>query len=189
MGSDFGKCQSLGKEGGCGVNSRLLFGVVLLLLGGYLLIFNPGANLDSGELIALFWPSIFVIPLGLFFHWLYFIMLERRGVGLLVPGGILLTVGITCQIGMLFNNWDVIWPGFILSVAVGLFELYWFGGKNRWLLIPINMFAVLSLIFFTLFTIGSMFNQTIFGKPVIAVVLILLGLLILFGRSGKRDQV
>jgi len=179
----------LGKGDGYSVNTRVLFGVVLLLLGGYLLIFNPGAHLDSGELIALFWPSIFVIPFGLFFHWLYFIMLERRGVGLLVPGGILLTVGITCQIGMLFDNWDVIWPGFILAVAVGLFELYWFGGKNRWLLIPINMFAVLSLIFFTIFTIGSMFNQTIFGKPVIAVVLILIGLLILFGRSGKKDGI
>ena len=101
---------------------------------------------------------------------------------MLIPGGILITVGAVCQVSMLFGNWSVTWPGFIFAVVVGLFEFYWFGSRNKWLLIPINILSVLSILFFTIFTLGSLFNTLILGQPILAVLLILVGVWIIFGR-------
>ena len=154
------------------------------MLLGVFLFMNRGETFDVGDVFEYFWPSIFIIPLGLFFHWLYFGVTGRRGVGVLVPGGILLTVGVVCQISMLYDIWEVMWPGFILAVAVGLFELYWFGGRNRWLLIPINILTVLSLLFFAVFSIGSLFSY-LSGKPYIAVILIVVGAFILMSRKKE----
>ncbi|MEK4114127.1 hypothetical protein ABEW61_09570 [Paenibacillus amylolyticus] len=162
---------------------RTILAPVLILLGVYLIL-NQGGSLGPGTIFATFWPTLFVIPLGLFFHWLYFSMIGR-GVGLLVPGGLLLTVGIVCQIAMLFNNWDTMWPGFILAVAVGLFELYWFGGRNKWLLIPINILTVISLLFFAVMSIGSMLSSLSFIQPFVAIVLIMGGAWIMVGRKKR----
>ncbi|MBD8840501.1 MULTISPECIES: hypothetical protein [unclassified Paenibacillus] len=162
---------------------RTIFAPVLILLGVYLIL-NQGGSLGPGTIFATFWPTLFVIPLGLFFHWLYFSMIGR-GVGLLVPGGLLLTVGIVCQIAMLFNNWGTMWPGFILAVAVGLFELYWFGGRNKWLLIPINILTVISLLFFAVMSIGTMLSSLSFIQPFVAIVLIMGGAWIMVGRKKR----
>lgn len=130
------------------------------------------------------WPTMFVIPVGVFFHWLYFSITERKGAGLLIPGGAILTAGIVCQIAMWFDNWDYMWPGFIMAVAVGLFEFYWFGGRNKWLLVPINVLAVLSAIFFAVFSFGSLFGNLL-SSPVIAVILVLAGVfMLLFGKQS-----
>ncbi|WP_145149547.1 hypothetical protein [Paenibacillus xylanexedens] len=162
---------------------RTILAPVLILLGVYLIL-NQGGSLGPGTIFATFWPTLFVIPLGLFFHWLYFSMIGR-GVGLLVPGGLLLTVGIVCQIAMLFNNWGTMWPGFILAVAVGLFELYWFGGRNKWLLIPINILTVISLLFFAVMSIGTMLSSLSFIQPFVAIVLIMAGAWIMVGRKKR----
>ncbi|KAA8749850.1 MULTISPECIES: hypothetical protein [Paenibacillus] len=162
---------------------RTILAPVLILLGVYLIL-NQGGSLGPGMIFATFWPTLFVIPLGLFFHWLYFSMIGR-GVGLLVPGGLLLTVGIVCQIAMLFNNWGTMWPGFILAVAVGLFELYWFGGRNKWLLIPINILTVISLLFFAVMSIGTMLSSLSFIQPFVAIVLIMGGAWIMVGRKKR----
>ncbi|APO42780.1 hypothetical protein BS614_00890 [Paenibacillus xylanexedens] len=162
---------------------RTILAPVLILLGVYLIL-NQGGSLGPGTIFATFWPTLFVIPLGLFFHWLYFSMIGR-GVGLLVPGGLLLMVGIVCQIAMLFNNWGTMWPGFILAVAVGLFELYWFGGRNKWLLIPINILTVISLLFFAVMSIGTMLSSLSFIQPFVAIVLIMGGAWIMVGRKKR----
>ncbi|MGN7414963.1 hypothetical protein [Paenibacillus sp. SAF-068] len=162
---------------------RTILAPVLILLGVYLIL-NQGGSLGPGTIFATFWPTLFVIPLGLFFHWLYFSMIGR-GVGLLVPGGLLLTVGIVCQIAMLFNNWGTMWPGFILAVAVGLFELYWFGGRNKWLLIPINILTVISLLFFAVMSIGTMLSSLSFIQPFVAIMLIMGGAWIMVGRKKR----
>jgi len=168
------------------MNPRVVIGPLLVLLGAYLLL-NPGGVLSPGQLIGYFWASMFIIPLGVFFHWLYFQVNSRKGVGLLVPGGILLTVGIVCQISMLTGGWEYMWPGFIMAPAIGLFELYWFGGRNKWLLIPINILMILSMLFFMVFTIGSLFSVKIFGQPFLAIVLILGGAVMLI-RNPRKSQ-
>jgi hypothetical protein len=162
---------------------RTILAPVLILLGVYLIL-NQGGSLGPGTIFATFWPTLFVIPLGLFFHWLYFSMIGR-GIGLLVPGGILLTAGVVSQIAMLFGNWSTMWPGFILAVAVGLFELYWFGGRNKWLLIPINILTVISLLFFSVMSIGTMLNSLTFVQPFVAIGLIMGGAWIIVGRKKR----
>ncbi|MBB6672069.1 hypothetical protein H7C19_15425 [Cohnella nanjingensis] len=141
-----------------------------------------GVHWGTGSIFAYFWPSMFVLPLGVFFHWLYFSLLQRRGVGVLVPGGILLTAGLVCQVSMLFDSWSFMWPGFIFAVAVGLFELYWFGTRNKWLLIPINILTVLSALFFAIFAIGALFGSLLHGRPILAMGLIAAGGLVMLFR-------
>lgn len=165
------------------MNAKTILGAALLLLGVFV-FWNRGATYDVGDIFALFWASIFIIPLGLFFHWLYFGPLQGKGVGVLVPGGMLLTVGVVCQISMLYDLWHVMWPGFILAPAVGLFELYWFGGRNKWLLIPINILTVISLIFFAIFSLSSLLSF-LAGRPYIGIVLVIVGAVLLISRKSE----
>jgi hypothetical protein len=167
------------------MNKRTILGPVFILLGAYLLL-NKGTNFGPGNLFGYFWPSLFVIPLGLFFHWLYFSMTGRKGIGVLIPGGILLVSGVTSQIAMLFDNWEYMWPGFIIAVAAGLFEFYWFGNRNKWLLIPINILAVLGLLFFAVFSLGTFLNQVEVIRPFLAIALIIAGAAALVMRRREH---
>lgn len=168
------------------INRSGFLGPILILLGIFMFV-RGGISFNTSTLFTIFWPVMFVIPVGVFFHWLYFSMLQRRGVGLLVPGGIIFTAGLVCQFSTLFHGWGVTWPGFILAVAVGLFELYWFGGRNKWLLIPINILTVLSILFFVIFSIGYIFGSLLHGQPFIAAALIVLGGVLMFARKEKKN--
>jgi hypothetical protein len=161
----------------------MIFGAVLMFLGVYLFL-NQGDTFEPGSIFAYFWPSLFVIPMGLFFHWLYFYMLGRKGVGVLIPGGILFISGVVCQIAMLFGSWSYMWPGFIMAVAVGLFEFYWFSGRNKWLLIPINILVVLSILFFLVFSTGALLNHMT-GQPILAIAILLAGAFMLLGPKRR----
>ncbi|AEI43674.1 hypothetical protein [Paenibacillus mucilaginosus] len=166
--------------------SRYIIGTVLILLGAGLFL-NQGHPMGVGTIFEYYWASLFVLPLGLFFHWLYFSMTAPRASGLLIPGGILVTVGLVCQISTLFDAWGVMWPGFVLAPAVGLFEFYLFGSRNRYLLIPVSILTVISLLFFTVFTLGTLLNKLSGHGPVVAIVLIVIGAYALLG--GKRQSV
>ncbi|WP_274648895.1 hypothetical protein [Paenibacillus humicola] len=166
------------------MSTRSLLGIVIVLFG--LFLFSTQRNMmDPGHIIGIFWPSMFVLPLGLLFHWMYFYALERKGSGLLIPGGILVVTALVCQISMLFDVWQYMWPGFPLAVAFGLFEFYWFSGRNKWLLVPVFINASVSIIFFTVFTLGSLLSFSFMGQSTAAIVLIVIGLLVVF--RGKRQ--
>lgn len=166
------------------LNRGSFLGPILIVLGIFIALKGDGPLFGTGDIFAYFWPSLFLLPLGIFFHWLYFSVLGRNGAGLLVPGGILLTSAIVCQISMLFDLWSIMWPGFILSVAIGLGELYLFGNRNKWLLIPINILAVLSFMFFAVFAVGSFFGGQMYSQPAIAIALIAVGAVMLL--RGKK---
>lgn len=163
---------------------RAIIAPVLLLLGVYLFL-NPGGSGNAATIFAIFWPTLFVIPLSLFLHWMVFSLIGRKALWLLVPGGILLVGGLTCQMAQMFGLWHVMWPGFILAVAVGLFELYWFGTRNKWLLIPINLLTVLSLLFFAVFSIDSVLSSFVFVQPLVAMALVLGGAWLIFNRKQE----
>ncbi|MFE5319283.1 hypothetical protein ACFQ88_11310 [Paenibacillus sp. NPDC056579] len=164
--------------------NRYIGGAVLILLGAGIFL-NQGNPIDIGTIFEYYWPVLFVIPLGLFFHWLYFSMTAPRAAGLLIPGGIIFTSGVVCQISMLFDSWELMWPGFLLAVAAGLFEFYWFGNRNRYLMIPITILTVLSLLFFAVFTLGTIFNHLVLGGPVFAIALILIGAIMLMREKSR----
>jgi len=158
----------------------MIVGLVLILIGIAFLLRNFGIFeiyfdiFDIGFLFSRFWPMFLIIP-GLIFHYSYFTA-KTQDAGLLVPGGILLVMGLTCQISMLFGIWSYMWPGFILAVAVGLFELYLFGSREKGLLIPVFILGGLSLIFFAM-SLGRISFLRLYLIPAI---LIFGGLLILF---------
>lgn len=161
-------------------NGTMIVGLVLILIGIAFLLRNFGIFeiyfdiFDIGFLFSRFWPMFLIIP-GLIFHYSYFTA-KTQDAGLLVPGGILLVMGLTCQISMLFGIWSYMWPGFILAVAVGLFELYLFGSREKGLLIPVFILGGLSLIFFAM-SLGRISFLRLYLIPAI---LIFGGLLILF---------
>jgi len=162
-------------------NSRFVWGIILVCLGCLLILSNLGVIPSIGRLIGLFWPLILIF-MSLMFHVGYYT--NRNNVGLLVPGGILLTVGIVCQASMLWNLWGFLWPGFILAPAVGLFELYIFGNREKGLLIPVAILSGLSLIFFT----GNIRMLGVLFRYSIPIALILIGAVILFKNRTQHDQ-
>lgn len=161
-------------------NGTVIVGLVLILIGIAFLLRNFGIFeiyfdiFDIGFLFSRFWPMFLIIP-GLIFHYSFFTA-KTQDAGLLVPGGILLVMGLTCQISMIFSAWSYMWPGFILAVAVGLFELYLFGAKEKGLLIPVFILGGLSLIFFAI----SLGRITLLRLYLIPAILIFGGLLIVF---------
>lgn len=165
------------------LNGKTVIGP-LLVLAGLCLLFVPGKYLEPGKLIELLWPSMFILPVGILFHLGYFHG-NRQLYGLLVPGGILLTVALVCQIATLFDIWHIMWPGFILAPAVGLLELYVFGIRQKALLIPVSILTLVSLTFFFVFSIGHFMNLSIAGQPVAAVLLIAAGAWLLFGKRAR----
>ncbi|BFH67580.1 MAG: hypothetical protein E6230_04075 [Paenibacillus dendritiformis] len=164
------------------------FGGMLLIAAGSLIILmhmlqNGEMRLsDPGYVFGYFWPAIFVIPLGILFHVMYFGMTRGRAPGLLIPGGILCMAGVVCQISMLFDAWSWMWPGFPLAVAFGLFEFYLFSGRNKWLLIPIYILGSMSVIFFLLFGIGTVIGAA-GGSSLAAMLLIVAGLYVILRRK------
>jgi hypothetical protein len=169
---------------------NLFLGIILVVIGVLFLMRNFGIAgfqvLNIGYIISRFWPFIFLMIPGLAFHFAYFSG-NRRDAGILVPGGILLIIGITLQLSSSFGIWHLIWPGYILAVAVGLFELYLFGNHDKGLLIPVIILAALSLFFF-----ASMSFRWYFGidlrRLLVPSILIAVGLLIVFKRPSDGDK-
>ena len=166
---------------------NVLLGLMFVVIGGLILLGNLNViyfDFNIGFLFTYFWPMFIIIP-GFLMH-LSFFQGRNSDPGILVPGGILLTVGATCQFSMLFNIWDVMWPGFILAVAVGLFELYLFGTREKALLIPVGILGGLSLIFFATISLPTLIGHT-FGQLIIPVILIFIGAIIIFKGNHRKN--
>lgn len=168
------------------------FGIIFIFLGALFLLKNLGiiepfwSYVDIGNIIGKFWPLLFLLLPGLIMH-INFFSGRKKDPGILVPGGILLVLGIAFQINMLFGGWDIMWPLYIFSVAFGLFELYAFGSRERGLLVPIGILGGLSVLFFISFSLGRFLTFSI--RPVIVpVILIGAGCIVLFGGKGKGGK-
>lgn len=162
-------------------NGKFGLGVTLICIGVLLILSTFGIIPNLGRLMTKFWPMILIF-ISLFFHAGYYS--NKKNVGLLVPGGILLTLGVVFQTSELWNIYGVMWPGIILAPAVGLFELYYFGNREKGLLIPVGILSAISLFFFT-FTIGNLKGLSKFILPA---GLILAGLFILINdRKNSKN--
>ncbi|NMA34819.1 MAG: hypothetical protein GX940_09785 [Clostridiaceae bacterium] len=161
----------------------VVFGILFLMKN--FAIFDPVMKLfNIGYIFSRFWPAMFLLLPGLIFHYGYFSG-GRRSPGLLVPGGILLVLGLVFQFNMLFGGWDITWPLIIFSVAFGLFELYIFGNRERGLLIPIGILGGLSFLFFFSFSLSRLlsFNTRPYAMPIL---LIGVGLILISGAKKSR---
>ena len=120
-----------------------LFGLLLLFIGVLLILANFGVIEIVWENL---WPLFLLIP-GILFELSYFIY--RKDAGLLVPGGILITYGLLFLVNVIYG-WHLmedLWPIFPLGAAIGLFQLYLFGVREKGLLIPIGILGAISLFF------------------------------------------
>lgn len=157
-------------------------GVVLILVG-VLLLFNQVFNLHILG-IGNLWPLFILVP-GLIFEFGYFS--TNRNPGLLVPGGILTTIG-TLFLFLNYTTWGLMkyaWPVFPLAVAIGLFQLYVFGFREKGLLIPVFILSAISIISF----VSILFNEILWwidSSFIFPAILILVGAAILFKNFGEK---
>lgn len=156
--------------------SSILTGVIMIIIGLLLLLMN--FNLIDFDFNYI-WPLFILLP-GLIFEFSYFT--TKKDPGLLVPGGILITISLLFYVNNLYG-WDLmdrLWPVFPLAVAIGLFQLYIFGPRDTGVLIASSIvggFALISLCF-TIFSISF--------DLVLPAFLIIIGIIIIF--SNKKDS-
>lgn len=160
--------------------SNLVLGALLVTAGILFLLSNLGFMHFDWNLL---WPLALLIP-GIYLHFAFFTGIDRNP-GILVPAGILTTYGVIFYANVIFG-WQLmttLWPLFLLGVAIGLFELYMFGNRDKGLLIPI----------FILGGIGGsallrnfvMFDLKTYLVPAL---LIILGLLVIFRKDGFKAK-
>jgi len=126
---------------------------------------------------------LFLLIPGIVFEMSYFIY--KKDAGLLVPGGILVTYGLLFLVNTIYG-WGLmeeLWPIFPLGVAIGLLQLYIFGGREKGLLIPIGILGIVSLFFL----INNLFFIN-FGL-LAGIVLIVIGIWIIFKKAKSNDGI
>lgn len=155
--------------------SNTLTGLIIIVIGVLLLFMNFGwIDFDFDYL----WPLFILIP-GLIFEISFFS--TRKNPGVLVPGGILTTIGLLFYANIIlgWHIMDELWPVFPLAVAIGLFQLYIFDKRETGVLIASSIvggFALISLSF-TLFSISY--------DLVFPVLLIVLGMMVIFKKKDN----
>ena len=161
-----------------------LFGLLLLLIGGLLILANFGVIEIAWDNL---WPLFVLIP-GILFELSYFNCRKdddnRGGIedfpgsALLVLGGILITYGLLFLVNVIYG-WHLmenLWPIFLLGVAIGLLQAYLFGGREKYLLIPVGILGAISLFF--------LINNLVFidFRLLAGILLIVIGLWIIFKK-------
>lgn len=148
-------------------------GILLIVVAIILLLGKLGVFSYIGVML---WPLL-IILVGAGFHFLFFSGLLPAG--LLVPGGILVTHGLIFLICNIFS-WELmkyLWPGFILGVAIGLYEYYMFNNRSeRGLLIASMIIGIVSIVLFGLTLLVTI------GIYLIIAVLILAGLFMIIRK-------
>lgn len=161
-------------------NSNIVIGAVFIALGTLFLMSNLGYINFSWSYL---WPLALLIP-GLYMHFAFFTGIDKNP-GILVPGGILTTYGVLFYANVLFG-WHMmadLWPLFLIGIAVGLFELYLFGNRDKGLLIPVAILGGIGVS--ALFRIYVNINLKDFLVPVL---LIIIGLIIILKRDNRGDK-
>lgn len=159
-------------------NSNYIIGGVLIVIGALLLISNLGYMSFDWSYI---WPLALLVP-GIYMHFSFFTGIDRNP-GILVPGGILTTYGLLFYANIFFG-WHImsqLWPLFLIGIAVGLFEMYLFGTRDKGLLVPVGILGGIGLSM--LFRTYMAFDLKDFLVPVI---LIIIGIIIIIKKNDKR---
>jgi undecaprenyl pyrophosphate phosphatase UppP len=115
--------------------SNYFVGLLLIAVGFIVIILKALFNFKVLELSTDdFWVLI-VLLMGLSFEFAFF--LAGKYPGLLVPGGIITTIALLFMFEVA-TDWsftEYTWPIYILSVAIGLFQMYLFSRREKGLLI------------------------------------------------------
>ncbi len=164
----------------------LVGGALLIIFGMLALLGQLFRNLNFWET---FWPFI-IIGVGI----LFFVGMLTGGrsvSGLAIPGTIITTIGLMLFYQNITNHWESWsygWTVILMSVGVGIFIMGVWGQSVtqrtaglRVLRIGLIMFVIFGAFFELIFTSGMSFGLRSIVFPV---ALILLGLYLVFMRSG-----
>ncbi len=124
---------------------KRLHGVVLIIIGLLLLVFNL-TDLRWNEA----WPVVF-LALGCYFIVIF--LADRNAYGVLMPASIFLFMGGIFLYSSLHGwyNMGTLWPFFLIGPGVGFFLMYLFGKKEKGLLIPGYILTGLGVLFLLAF--------------------------------------
>lgn len=121
--------------------STIILALILIVVGAEGIL-NQVFHINLFGYIS--WWDLGILVLGLYFEWQYFT--TRKTPGLLVPGGILAVVGLIGFLEGLFDGYFFThFPSGEIGVALGLFQLYWYGSRNKFLLIPVVILLLSAL--------------------------------------------
>ncbi len=123
----------------------IVWGIILIVIGFLFLGNNLGwFYFEWSEL----WPLLMVGGGVLFWlNWL----INRKEVGLLMPGTILISYGLLFLYCSLYG-WDwmqELWPVFLLGPGLGFLFMYFFGPSEKGLLVPAIILILLSFFFWS----------------------------------------
>lgn len=165
-------------------NSGALVGGVLLILFGLLVLVS---QFFSGfDFWGTFWPFI-IIGVGAMF----FIGMTAGGkstAGLAIPGSIVTSIGLMLFIQNLTNHWESWaygWTVIVISVGLGIYIMGWWSGSAEQRQSGAGVMRV-GLVMFVIFGafFEMLFNSSTLANYIFPVGLILLGLYLVFKRSG-----
>lgn len=159
--------------------NRIFVGLFFILVG-IIGIFGKviGFNIFSMRQL---WPLFVLVP-GLTFEFVYFS--TKKNPGILVPGGILTTIGslflFETMTGWAFSRYT--WPVYILAVAIGLLQLYLFGGREKGILVPVFILGGIAIISFCKMVFGGIF-WWLGNSIIIPIGILIIGLAILLKKN------
>lgn len=161
-----------------------LAGIFLILFGGLYLAMQV---LDEMNIVIFqfwdLWP-LFTICVGLMFEVGYF--QTKRAPGILIPGGIVTTIG-ALHLFESLTNWyfaEYTWPIYVLAVAIGFFQ-YWLVTKESWALV-ITYILMAVFTFLAFIVVSMIFDGLISANLAFSIILIVVGLLIVFSGSRRH---
>jgi hypothetical protein len=168
--------------------SNYFVGVLLIAIGAIILILKAIFGITLLEFNGYdFWVFI-VILVGLAFEFGFFLSGSKPG--LLIPGGIITTIGLLFlfEVSTDWNFAEYTWPIYIISVAVGLFQMYLFSKREKGLLISSLIVGGIGAVFLA-FTIISAITNIFDPNFFIPIALIAGGLAIFIsGSAHKKSQ-
>lgn len=168
----------------------IVLGLVLIIPSIFILLKNIGIfnlfayfKMDFWSLLHWYWPTIFLVLPGIILH-IVFLPKVKDHEAMLFFAGVFLVSGLVAQISYTYQLWTKLWPGFILSIAIGMFELYLFGKGSKGILIFVSIFTGLSALFFS-----KIFYNYYNKELIFPILFIVTGLIIMFGSKTKRTRV
>lgn len=121
--------------------------------------------------------GLILLFIGLVFELRYFI--GRSDAGNLVPGGICITLGILYTIKP-YINFYFSWQIFALAVAIGLYELYYFGNKDKGTLIAATGLTIISIVSIVLNIFNAVMPTWLNSGLILSIILVLAGIYIIY---------
>ncbi len=171
------------------MENKRTFGILLVVLG---VVYLLGQLMGSSHIFGFYfwrplqlWP-LTLLGLGLLFD--YFHYAYKRNPGLLIPGGFFITLG-SLHLFETLTMWRFAaytWPFYILAIFIGFFHYYLVTKANWSLVVSIVFFSLFTMMAFLVFMI--FFGTFVSFGTLMSVMLIATGLLLLTGRNLRLGR-